>query len=315
MPPRPVVLFRVACGPRRGFGHLVRAIRLARALETDVRIAVDGRVPPMSLPRGVSIVTGGRRLLRSLGPRLLVLDTPVAADARRWLAAARRHGVPVASVHDRGIAPVASDLAIDGSVTGPRTIAGASRTLKGPRYMIVDPRVSGRPRARPSRAVSVLIAFGGGARTHLAWRVARAVRHALPEADIRVAGGFAPPPANRDRHDVEWVGPKPSLVPMLASASTAVLAGGVTLYEAAALGVAAVAIPVVPAQAPTVRALARAGVTLETSSAADAADAVARLMAAPDLRRSMGKRGAALVDGRGAGRVARHLRALMKASA
>lgn len=315
MPPRRIVLFRVACGPRRGFGHLVRAIRLARALETDVRIAVDGRVPPMSLPSGVSVVTGGRRLLRSLAPRLLVLDTPVAADARRWLAAARRAGVPVASVHDRGIAPVASDLAIDGSVTGPRTIAGASRTLKGPRYMIVDPRVSHRRRGRSAGAASVLIAFGGGARTHLAWRVARAVRHALPEVDIRVAGGFAPTPAIRDEHGVEWVGPKPSLVPMLASASAAVLAGGVTLYEAAALGVPAVAIPVVPAQAPTVRALSRAGVTLETASAAGAADAVARLMAKPELRRSMSERGTALVDGRAAGRVARHLRALMKASA
>jgi spore coat polysaccharide biosynthesis predicted glycosyltransferase SpsG len=102
---------------------------------------------------------------------------------------------------------------------------------------------------------------------------------------------------------------------MLASASAAVLAGGVTVYEAAALGVPVVAIPVVPAQAPTVRALSRAGVTVEATSAAAAAGAVARLMASPRLRRSMGERGAALVDGRGAGRVARHLRALMKASA
>ena len=93
------------------------------------------------------------------------------------------------------------------------------------------------------------LAFGGGARSHLAWRVARAVRQALPEVGIQVAGGFAAPPAAPRRTDVKWAGPQPSLVPMLASASAAVLAGGITLYEAAALGVPSVAIPVVPAQA------------------------------------------------------------------
>lgn len=307
---RPLVLFRVACGPRRGFGHLVRAIRLARALDADVRITVDGRVPPLLLPRRVSIVAGGRRLLRDLSPRLLVLDTPVAADASRWLTAARRAGVPVASVHDRGIAPVASDLAVDGSLAGPRAIAGANRTLKGPRYMIVDPRVAGRRRRSPGRP-SVLIAFGGGSRAQLAWRVARAIRHALPEVAIRVAGGFTQIPARR-LDGVEWAGPQPSLVPLLSTASAAVLAGGVTLYEAAALGVPAVAIPVVPAQAPTIRALSRAGVTLPGGSATEAADAVARLMYAPQLRRSLSTRGPALVDGQGAQRVARHLRELMK---
>jgi hypothetical protein len=289
---------------------VIRAIRLARLLRADVRIAVDGPVPAVRVPSRIEFVRGGAGLVATLSPRLLVLDTPVGADAERWLRAGRRAGVPVASVHDRGIAPVASDLAIDGSLAGPRAIAGAARTLRGPRYMVVDPAVSGRRRPRGSSAV--VVAFGGGTRASLARCVARRVRRELPHTTVRIAGGFAQASQGRPIAGVEWLGPQPSLAPLLASAAAAVVAGGVTLYEAAALGVPAVAVPVVAAQRPTVRAFAQAGLALSGTSAAEASASVARLLNGQALSRSMRRKGPRVVDGRGAGRVARALEALMR---
>jgi hypothetical protein len=91
---RLTVLFRVAAGPRLGFGHLVRAERLAAALDADVWLSVRGVrhfTPPA--PR-VRLTRESVRSLEIIRPGLLVLDTPVARDAWRWLRAARRLDIP-----------------------------------------------------------------------------------------------------------------------------------------------------------------------------------------------------------------------------
>src|SRR5690606_5029590 len=124
---------------------------------------------------------------------LLVLDTPVARDAARWVRAARRRGVPVASIHDAGIAPASSDLAIDGSLAACRAIDGARRTLLGPRFMVLDPAIA---RTRSDRRDDrVVIALGGGPRTGLARSSARALRKECPALRVPVAAGFATEPA------------------------------------------------------------------------------------------------------------------------
>jgi spore coat polysaccharide biosynthesis predicted glycosyltransferase SpsG len=270
--------------------------------------------------RGLQVVAGGVRLLDVLEPSLLVLDTPVIADARRWTAAARRRGIRVASIHDLGIAPVPSDLAIDGSVNA-GAIAGALRTLTGPRYALVDPRCAG---ARHSAADEhrVLIALGGGPRRRAARRIAAAIRKIAPASRIDIAAGFSPDRAGTSDDSVRWLGPQRSLVPHFCRARVAVVAGGVTSYEAASVGVPAVALAVVPAQRRTIRGLAAAGavvdsgVTLGTSGSVrvDEARAIAvrvrQLMLSGRRNAAAGRAGRALVDGRGIERVARALMAL-----
>lgn len=292
----------------------MRALRLAEALETEVRLSVDGPVPRLGMPGAVRLAAGGPHLLRTLRPALLVLDTPVEADGARWVRAARRLGVTVASIHDRGIAPVESDLAIDGSLAGPARVRGAARTLKGPRFMVVDPRVAEAAERGGRGGRHIVVAFGGGARRALAGRVARAVRRAVGDVRIQIAGGFEGAP-RAAVNGIEWLGPQPSLVPFLQAAAVAVLGGGVTLYEAAALGVPVVAMAVVPAQRPTVRAFAQGGLALAAGTPRDAAASVARLLSEPSLRRSVGRRGCQAIDGRGTTRVAGALRALLPAGA
>jgi UDP-N-acetylglucosamine:LPS N-acetylglucosamine transferase len=92
------------------------------------------------------------------------------------------------------------------------------------------------------------------------------------------------------------------------------------LYEAAALGVPVVAIPVVPGQRGTVRAFASAGAALKVSdtrtvrvsdigtvqgpSPERIAAAAATLCRSPQLSARVAARGRELVDGKGAERVA-----------
>jgi spore coat polysaccharide biosynthesis predicted glycosyltransferase SpsG len=96
-------------------------------------------------------------------------------------------------------------------------------------------------------------------------------------------------------------------------ADLAVSAGGGTLYELAWAGCPTVAFELAPNQAPNVRALGRAGVAV-SAGAAGAADFLARvteevtgLLQSPSHRRALGDAGRALVDGRGAIRIAESL--------
>src|SRR4051812_31295635 len=113
-------LFRIAAGPRLGFGHLVRARALARALGIE-RPLVSVRGPASARSSATRLrmqVLGGTpcALVARVRPEVIVLDDPSAVAARPWCRAAREAGVPVASVHDLGTAFCGSDLAIDGSL-------------------------------------------------------------------------------------------------------------------------------------------------------------------------------------------------------
>lgn len=310
--PTPRIMLRVACGPRRGFGHAVRALRLASELDAPVWISFDGPVPAIGRSPRVTRLVGGVRALDEVRPSLLVLDTPVVRDGRRWLDAARRRGIAVASIHDRGIAPLASDLAVDGSLAALGPIEGAGRTLVGPRFMVIDPGVLQGPASRRDDESLVVIALGGGPRVGLAHAISREIIRRAPSARIAVASGFGgATPSARSRR-VEWLGPRESLTGILRSARTAVVAGGVTLYEAAALGVPTVAIPIVAAQRPTVRAFARAGAALAPSRSERidvpaVAAAVERLLSDRAQSARLARRGRQLVDGHGGRRVAHAL--------
>jgi spore coat polysaccharide biosynthesis predicted glycosyltransferase SpsG len=266
--PRPIrALFRVAAGPRIGFGHLVRARVLSRALRIErplvsLRGSTAARQSAERLRmRPMQSMTGGAAaLLARLRPEVLVIDDPSETAARVWCRAARRAGIPVASVHDLGAAYCGADLAIDGSIVRfPSGQAGmddrSARLLAGVRYAVLDDALR---TTRPVRtaAARVLIALGGGPRRSVAWRLALALRAARPGLAIRVAGGFAEAEAG-ECDGVTWLAPQPGLAPELARCRVAITGGGMSLYEAVTLGTPVVAWPVVKAQAPTVEAFGR----------------------------------------------------------
>ena len=346
------VLFRAPAGPRRGFGHLVRCRSLARALGVRPLIAIRGgqRARTAARALGCDVIEGSSAaVIARVAPQVVVVDDPIASNARRWIACARRFGCRVVTVHDLGLGACEGDLVVDGSIisaasrrggpSGPP--AGAPKGaplrtwLRGPKFALLDPVFTSPLRAvRHPRAPRVLIALGGGPRAALGYAIARAVHREIPWASIRIAGGFAVASTStrrgphrtratrsiwqtgltpvRDR--IVWTGPLDGLAGELAACDVAVVGGGVSLYEACARGVAAVGVPVVVPQRPTVRGFVIAGAALGDAGRAPEAEQVARevltLLRQPAMRRTLAAQGRKLVDGRGAGRVADAIRKL-----
>ena len=215
------ILFRAPAGARRGFGHLVRCRSLARALGVRPLVSLRGgaAVEETALALGCDVVRGGPvQLLESLAPDVLVVDDPVTANARRWIAAGRRAGCLVVSVHDLVRGCLDADLVIVGGVTM-NACASRGMTLAGPQLALLDPSLLDEK--EPRDPYSVLVALGGGPRLELALEIAEAIVDADPRATVRLAGGFLTAlPEIRER--ITWVGPARSLPQEMARASVAV---------------------------------------------------------------------------------------------
>ncbi len=313
------VLFVAAAGPRRGYGHLVRSISFARALGVRPLLAVRGgrRVEETALALGADILPGATpRLMRALRPDVVVVDDPVVPAARRWMTAARRAGALVVSVHDLGIGCRESDLLIDGSITRTKPAAGGRPSLTGSRFALLDPAVGTAARdGRTDHNRRVLIALGGGPRVRLAGAIADAIVALDPNVEVRIAGGFVVAP-RIPASNVVWIGATRGLAAELSQASTAVIAGGVSLYEACALGVPTVSLPVVTGQIPTVRAFGRQRAVVAAPFGASAhaiASRTVSLLNAPARQRALARRARSLVDGQGALRAAAAVVAMSQA--
>lgn len=315
------ILFRVAAGPRIGFGHLVRCRSLARVLGVEPLIAVRGGGPARMRAAtlgAIVIDVDGADGIRALAPSLVVIDDPSHTHAAAWLALARRAGVAVASIHDLGLARIPSDLIIDGSVAPGHRPSG-SRWLAGPAYAVLDPSVE-RARCRPRRPQPrrLLLALGGGRHVlDAAAGLSAAMHGRVPGVELRVARGFAAAPTLPVLEGGRWIEAPNGLAVELAEASVAVLAGGVTLYEACALGVPVVAVAVTAAQRRTIRALARHGAVLDggrwplgNRGCRRVAALAAHLMSDREAAGRLARTARRLVDGRGARRVAAQLLAL-----
>jgi spore coat polysaccharide biosynthesis predicted glycosyltransferase SpsG len=319
------ILFRAAAGPRTGFGHLVRCRSLARALGVNVRVSIRGS----AATRAAAALAGWQvlesdsdRALRAIDPQLLVVDDPSQQAAGIWVRRARRLGIRVSTIHDLGLGYVVSDLGIDGSIEPRLSMHGGYGDLRGPAHAILDPAVASlRERHVDATPNQILIALGGGSHVFMfAARLCRALAAEVPDATIRVAAGFAGFAHGGGRQPLvhgDWIHAPDGLATELAAASVAVVAGGVTLYEACALGVPAVAVAVTPAQHVTIRAFAAHGAAIDGGVSGTSgctvegvAAEVGRLLRSRASCRRLAVAGQRLVDGRGAFRVGTALRQL-----
>lgn len=318
------VVFRVAASPRIGFGHLVRALHLAKALGVPPSVSIRGTMPAAETARrlGAALLPTTIDAVLRRRPRLLVIDDPSRTAALPWLRAARRRGLAVVSIHDGGIAPLASDLAIDGSLgarRGPDLGRSAHDCRLGPSFVVLAPGLDGRrPDARESSPLLV-VGLGGGRHAAAGLAIARSLRTGLDSspglsrARVLLSLGLVSPVPARLPAGVEAVAPA-RFRAALSRATVAIVAGGTTLYEACALGTPAVAVPVVAGQAPTVRRFARAGLAVApwrraTGVGSDVwghavSAAALRLLADAPRRAELASRGRATFDGHGTTRVA-----------
>jgi spore coat polysaccharide biosynthesis predicted glycosyltransferase SpsG len=273
-----------------------------------------------------------RRAAESLGCRLIaekdslrdadlvVVDDPNSHKRGRWVRKARKCGCLTVSIHDR-LERTDADLAVRGTLASTETRAHM-RALDGARFCLLDSTFGDARRMRPIdrglRPPRVFVALGGG--THVravAGQLVTALHQRRPDLQIRVAAGFAGsglPQLKKAR----WVRAQSGLLRELCESDVAVVAGGMTLYEACALGVPAVALAVVPAQRLRIRSFAARRAVIDAGTAFGsrqtvnaAAVAVVRLLERPDRRVALASRARRLVDGRGASRVAARIQAML----
>ena len=317
-PSKPFVAFAVAAGPEIGFGHLVRARRLALALGVRQELILTG--PPAA--RDVAVAFGwtvhdGADALAALEPDLLVIDDPSATRVARWTAQAERLDIPTVVIEDGRSLTSRATLVVDGNIAS-RPLNSPSR-LSGPDFALIDPRYATAHR-RPHRRTRILISLGGGAHARRFGRaLAAAVVSEIPGVAVDIAAGFtggvstgALPAGCR------WVSRPDGLVRSFSGAAVAVVAGGVSLHEACAAGCPAVAVAVVPGQRAAIRAAAArsavidAGLLERPAALGGVAQGGAELLSNPTRARLQATRAARLVDGRGLSRVVRRIQTLVE---
>jgi hypothetical protein len=314
---RPRVLFRVAAGPRLGHGHLRRAEVLARALGWPARVSIRGAA---RMPGALTAVpqAGAAATLDTVAPDLLVLDDPHPVHGLAWARAATVRGVPVVSLHDLGLARVASSLAIDGSVVSPSQGWPAARVLRGLDYAVIASPSRGR---LPGEVRRALVSLGGGPRLALTQAIVAQLQQRHPHVEVLVTHGGAEHVQFRHPR-VRPIVASRGLTPWFGRVDAAIVGGGVSLYEAIAAGVPTVAVAVVHAQRPTIRGFGTLRLTIDGGGHATSVSATARRVAArfdalmtdARWRREVRRHGPRAIDGRGAERVARAIAAVSEAA-
>jgi spore coat polysaccharide biosynthesis predicted glycosyltransferase SpsG len=311
-----------------GLGHVRRCLALAVALApaADVRFSLRGSAAVAALVRregfGCDLVAAHG----AAGAPAVVLDS-YEVDAAR-LAAGPDRPAFLAVLDDRGAYPLAADVVVNPSPSAaPPAAPGATRYLLGPRFTLLRPEFA-RPVERAARAAveRVLVILGGATPAPLMAAVARAARRALPAARLDLVVG----PTGATPADVAWalaglVGATIHAAPervraLMLEADVAVTGGGSTLFELAATGTPAVAIELADNQRDNIATLGAAGTLVSAGGGDDpalgdrVAARLAELAADGERRSALGRRGRALVDGGGAGRVAAEILARWRAA-
>jgi UDP-2,4-diacetamido-2,4,6-trideoxy-beta-L-altropyranose hydrolase len=310
-------LLTADCGHGVGLGHLERMLALADALQADASVslvlpegdtALRHRVEnrghhvveaPGAAPNRVEAIVATDRTLD-----LIVLDGYVFdADLQSRL----HEHTALTLVDDLGL-PAACDLAVNPSPGGERLRPdGASAFLGGAPYALI--------RAAFAEARETVLRAGRAPRTVLVSTgatdldgIAARVGAELLERDgavevVRVVGPDAQRVAGSDQPRLHLLVAPSSLAGVLARATVYVGAAGTTAVQAACVGIPAVINDAVTNQSAQAAALARVGCAVVVD-ADDLAPECLKLLDDPARCDAMGDRGRALVDGRGALRVA-----------
>ncbi len=319
---RPTITLVPDCGGAVGYGHLERALALSGVLQpladtvlvTPQDSSIEARVASKT---GVGVSLPGDAAERafaavSLGGVAMVLDGyefPVAVQTTL------HEALPLAVIDDLAL-PSDCDLAINPSpgASGMAT-PGASTTLAGPRFAIVDPvyravnRTAGKTSGRERR---IYLSTGGSEMGGLLGQIAEALLSSDPRLLVMTASlDPAEAAPSTDPRVSAYRGLK-DVSSLMAAATIYVGSAGTTAIQAACAGVPAVLLPVADNQVPQAQALQAAGCAV----ACDLADLealggqVRSLLDDPSKQQRMSRAGKRLIDGQGASRVAQALVAL-----
>lgn len=316
-------------GPGIGTGHVMRCITLGVALRgTGVAAVLVSHALPGPLAaraRGLGIELFERAsglevpaITESLGsdrPRLVVLDR--YGMSRAFLEALDATGTPSFVIDDNRESPILRPLAIlnQNLHANPAMYADVDPSvirLLGPRFALVRPEVvRRRDQVGPDERAGIAVALGGADTLGLTPTVVDALKN-LNRGPVMAAGGLL----NSTNDRAEAISNPDQLAAALARSAVAVVGAGTTVWEAACLGVPAVALVVADNQAAMAEACDQGGiaVVIDARNGLDVhsvAASVAQLLDDASRRSAMGARGRSLIDGQGADRVATRIAELL----
>ncbi len=332
----PAVLFRCDGGPGIGIGHVMRCRALAAAFSdlgwrcsfatTETAASLLQSEDAIVVPDGTEGAVPVRAALADHTIDCLVVDH-YGLDARFERQAAET-GTLLVVIDDLANRTHHCSLLVDANPErrdadyASHTAAG-TRLLLGTKYALL--RSEFLNRARPPRrdAKTLAIALGGADPdnvsaiildalpflTETAWKAALIVGQANPNRAALTARAEA--------LGAEVLCNPPNLVALMADADIAISGGGTTCLEFACLGIPALTIILADNQRAIARAVEAAGAArvLEGRNLAprQVADAIAAMARDWEQRKTMSDAGRALVDGKGAARVAEETARLLAA--
>jgi UDP-2,4-diacetamido-2,4,6-trideoxy-beta-L-altropyranose hydrolase len=340
------LLIRADGSPAIGLGHVVRCLALAeewqarwaRAYLASARLpeGVDSAITSSGVERRTIAAEPGsladavetRELADELAADWIVLDGYSFSD--EFEAEVKRGGRPLLVLDDYGHAGHhAADLVLNQNLYADRSlyaeVPDGTRLLLGSRYVLLRQQFRpwrGRQRETKESPTSLLVTLGGGATAGLAPRVLAAMDNSKRPAQLQVvvlAGANAGAlEAARVAAKESWIPVKiyphsPDVTEVMARADLAVSAGGSTCWELAFMGVPTCILSLAEHQASVAESLEAAGAAIHAGGSAEIDTKLPELVMAlandPARRARMSQTGQRLVDGRGAERVVRAMRA------
>jgi spore coat polysaccharide biosynthesis protein SpsF len=326
------IFFRVDGGRSMGMGHIVRCLWLASALRdtydkpVSFCMAQDDIGISMVQSRGWPVLRVASEELGGVeGDALIVIniiDLPggVSAEAIRAL----RHRNPrslVVLMDGTCTGRIEADLIVSPieRLPDPSSWRGfRGQRYEGPAYAIVDPAFARVPRRVSSgvREPRVLVSMGGSDPCGLTLQALRALDGMEEPFRVTIAIGPA------FLHEVElrtWLAGarrqyesrrEDSLLDVMVNSDLAVVSFGTTVYELAAAGLPAIALSITEDHAQSAEVFATYGSLVHLGLFSHVSDeqirsAVRELLNDQQLRLGMAQRGQALVDAKGAERVAK----------
>ena len=303
-------------GPGVGLGHIARCGTLAAALQrrgVTVRLftgAPEGVEFARELGLTAAMADRASVISGQAMPLAIVDSYRVSSDDVESL---RVRGVMTVVFDDGGTAPLRGDVVVNGAPGADQVRSGhepGRRYLLGPSYFALRSAfVNAPPKTFPETIGAVLVTVGGEDELRRLPRLAGIAASACPLARITVVARIAEPAgaAWPDRCDARYA---PADYPELVRhADVIICGGGQSLIESAAVGTPAAALLLGNDQYRQREAMIAAGAAVDGGDWR-ANDAEADLRRALDVLRDAGSRarisscGRALVDGRGADRLA-----------
>ena len=319
---------RVATDAGAGGGHLARTLALAKALAATGNERVifftdpgDPRPEPVDAagfacrPEASTQAVDVAESAGAAGEvRAVVCDSYAVPDP----AIARlRRVVPVGVFRD-GDARGGEHFTID---TNPGATGGAD-VLAGPAYAALDPSfAAARPPRRTHRlpgrdgsAVSVLVAFGRIDSADMAAATIEAIQASPLDVALMAATSSRSPTRARlselaaDHAAIRIVFDAPDMAALYAAADVAIGAPGASQFERACCGLPTILLAQNDRQRPLAAAWAESGAATFAAHPNEVPERLARLTDNQACWADMSERASALVDGRGAARLAAALR-------